>query len=213
MRCVQKCLSLKEKKKLQSSQSHSVCCCCSWHQNSNYIQIEEIHPFSSDSTKEERLCDNCDVFAVLVNLLFCGRTRFQPRFYCLSKPSWIKHHVVIFTARCCIISIIHKACARNLIPSVIFMAASAGRDKWNSGGMCIFVASLYDSWFIHHQSCSCCWRKNNPHCTFCGVHIQSRLNYCIRYKAQRHGRLSSHCSATQGPVVSTVATRGWAHNA
>lgn len=147
-----------------------------------------------------------------MNLLFCGCSCFSRDFIVYLTPSWIKHHIVIFTARCCIISIIHKACACNLIPSVIFTATKAGPEKWNCGDMCAFVASLYDLWLIHHQSCARRRRRRRgggqTHCALLGVHIQCRLNYWFQNNAQWYGKLET-CASTAGPVVSIVATRGW----
>lgn len=99
------------------------------HQNSNYAQARGIYTFQSDNAKEWTIIQKSNVFATLMNPLFCGCSCFQPRFYCLSNPSWIKHAGVISAACCCIISIIHKARACNLIPSVIFMATNAGPGK------------------------------------------------------------------------------------
>lgn len=126
MRCVQKCLSLKSK---SSKQRRDGWFCSRRHQNSNYARAGEMYTFWSDSAKSERLYKS--LMCLPLSWIHCsvGVHVFSQDFYCLSNPSWIKHAGVISTACCCIISIIHKARACNLIPSVIFTATKAGQGK------------------------------------------------------------------------------------
>lgn len=120
-------------------------CCC--HQNSNYMQAGKMYTFSSNTIYNEQLYK--DLMSWLLPWI-CWCSCFSC--YCLFKPSWIKRTVFIFTAWCCIISIIQKPCAHNLILSIIFMAAEHAQENVETlaflSPLCIicgsFVINLVD---------------------------------------------------------------------
>lgn len=108
-------------------------CCC--HQNSNYMQAGKMYTFSSNTVYDEQLYK--DLMSWLLPWI-CWCSCFSC--YCLFKPSWIKRTVFIFTAWCCIISIIQKPCAHNLILSIIFMAAEHAQENVET---LAFLSPLY----------------------------------------------------------------------
>ena len=79
-------------------------------------------------------------------------------FYCLSHSFMNKTSPLSFlTACCCIISIIHKACACNLILNIIFTAAKSGprKVKLRRTFRCLSMR------FVAHSSSILCMRLEN----------------------------------------------------